>query len=191
MARSRYSTVAIALHWAIAALIIIDLAVGSVMESYPPGVRGVLVGSHATAGLTVLLLSVLRVLWRLRHSPPPLPADMPRWERSAAHLAHCLLYALMLAMPLIGWSILSAHPARPGHGIPLLGSLQMLPIGFISHWPAAFQKMMHDRFVRLHVIGAWLLFGLLLLHIAGALKHQLIDGHAELARMGLGRLRAH
>jgi cytochrome b561 len=188
---SRYSTVAIALHWAIAALIIFNLMLGSVMESFPRPIRFLLVGTHAIAGLLVLVLSVVRVLWRLTHRPPPLAADMTAWERTLAHAVHYALYLMMLVMPLIGWAILSAHPSRPGHGIPLLGPLELPPFGFISRWQDPFQKLMHDRFVGLHETGGWIMLGLLLLHVAGALKHQWIDKHAELARMGVGRVRPH
>jgi cytochrome b561 len=186
---SRYSTVAIALHWTIAALIIFNLILGSVMESFPRPVRFLLVGTHAIAGLLVLVLSVVRVLWRLTHPPPPLAPDMSAWERALAHAVHYALYLMMLVMPLIGWAILSAHPSRPGHGIPLLGPLELPPFGFISRWQDPFQKLMHDRFVGLHEAGGWIMLGLLLLHVAGALKHQWIDKHAELARMGVGRVR--
>jgi cytochrome b561 len=94
----------------------------------------------------------------------------------------------MLAMPLIGWAILSAHPARPGHGIGLVGPLQLPPIGFISRWQDPFQRAMHERFVGLHEAGAWIMLGLLL-HVVGALKHQWMDKHAELARRRIGRVR--
>ena len=180
---------AIALHWAIAALIIFDLILGSVMESFPQSIRFLLVRTHATAGLLVLLLSVLRVMWRITHRPPPFADHMPAWERLLAHLAHYALYGLMLVMPLIGLAILSAHPPRPGQGIALLGPLQVPPIGFISRWQDPFQKAMHERFVGTHSVGAWIILGLLLLHVAGALKHQWIDKHAELARMGIGHVR--
>jgi len=123
--------------------------------------RFVLVRTHATAGLLVLLLSVLRVVWRITHRPPPFADDMSAWERVLAHLAHYALYGLMLAMP----------------------------IGFISRWQDPFQKAMHERFVGAHSVGAWIILGLLLLHVAGALKHQWIDKHAELARMGVGHVR--
>jgi cytochrome b561 len=187
--RTRYSPVAIALHWSIAALIIFDLMLGSVMEGFAPPVRFWLVRTHATAGLLVLVLSVFRVVWRVTHRPPPFHHAMSAWERALAHLVHYALYAMMLAMPLIGWAILSAHPARTGHGIALLGPLQAPPIGFISRWQDPFQKAMHDRFVGVHSAGGWIIFGLLLLHVAGALKHQWVDKHAELARMGLGSVR--
>jgi cytochrome b561 len=184
--RTRYSSVAIALHWSIAALIIFNLILGSVMGGFAPATRFWLVRTHASAGFLVLLLSVLRVAWRVTHPPPPFPAGMSVWERALAHMVHYTLYGTMLAMPLIGWAILSAHPPRPGHGIALLGPLQGPPLGFISRWQDPFQKTMHDRLVEVHTVGGWLMFGLLLLHVGGALKHQWIDRQAELARMGLG-----
>ena len=193
--RLRYSSVAITLHWAIAALIIFNLMLGSVMESFPQSIRFLLVRTHAAAGFLVLLLSVLRVAWRITHRPPPFSSDMAAWERRLAHVAHYALYVMMLSMPLIGWAILSAHPAhpahpaRPGHGIELLGPLQVPPLGFISRWQDPYQKAMHDWFVGVHEAGGWITLGLLLLHVAGALKHQWIDKHAELARMGVGRVR--
>jgi cytochrome b561 len=170
-------------------LIIFDLILGSIMERFAPATRFLLVRTHATAGLLVLLLSVLRVLWRLTHRPPPFAADMTAWERTLAHAVHYALYLMMLVMPLIGWAILSAHAPRPGHGIALVGPLQLPPFGFVARWQDPFQKLMHDRFVGLHETGGWIMFGLLLLHVAGALKHQWIDKHAELARMGVGRVR--
>ena len=189
--RTRYSSVAIALHWSIAALIIFNLGLGSIMEGFAPATRLLLVRTHASAGFLVLALALLRVLWRMTHRPPPFPAGMAAWERALAHLVHFTLYGMMLVMPLIGWAILSAHPPRPGQGIALLGPLQWPPIGFISRWQDPFQKAMHDRFVEVHSVGGWIMFGLLLLHVGGALKHQWIDRHAELARMGLGSVRPH
>lgn len=186
----RYSTVAIWLHWSIALLIIANLLVGSVMESQPAPLKGTLVGLHAAAGLLVLLLSVLRVIWRLMNPPPPLSQSMAWWESLSAHVAHYALYILMIGMPLAGWAILSAHPIRPGGGVTLFANVKMPPLLFISRWQDPFQKTMHDRFVDIHYVGAWILFGVLLLHIAGALKHQFIDREPEFARMGIGSNRA-
>jgi cytochrome b561 len=99
---SRYSSLAIALHWAIAALIIFELILGSVTERFPPSIRFLLVRTHATGGVLVLVLSVVRVVWRLTHRRPPLSGDMSGWERALAHLVHYALYLAMPAMPLIG-----------------------------------------------------------------------------------------
>jgi cytochrome b561 len=183
----RYTSVAIALHWAIAVLIVFNLSLGFFMEGFPKPLKSVIVPLHISSGITVLALTVLRIIWRLSHRPPPLPLDMAPWERISAHAAHALLYVLMLAMTLTGWSIISAHPPNP-HGGPLVwGLLHLPPIMPISLLDEATQKAAHDRFVQLHSIGGWIFLGLLTLHVCGALKHQFFDRQPELARMGIGR----
>ena len=107
--RDRYTRVAIALHWAIATFIIFNLASGFFMEGWPPPMRMLALMLHASSGMTVLVLTVVRVAWRLLNEPPPYPADMKPLERHAAHFAHFFLYAAMVLMPLTGWAILSAH----------------------------------------------------------------------------------
>jgi len=186
----RYSTGAIVLHWAIAALIVFNLAIGLVMEGLQRPWKDVVVPLHISCGITILGLSVLRVLWRLTHRPPPLLPDMARWERAAAHTADALLYVLMLLMPVLGWSIISAHPHRPQGAAMIWGVLRLPAIAPISHLPEAPQKAAHEWFVDAHSVGGWILIGLLVLHVAGALKHQWYDRHTELARMGIGSSRA-
>jgi cytochrome b561 len=185
----RYTRVAIVLHWAIAALILFNLSVGFFMEGFAQPLRGTVVRLHVSSGITVLALTAVRVLWRLAHKPPPLPAGMKRWERSAAHLAHGFLYVLMMALPLTGWSIVSAHPPGPGVGARVWNLWLVPPIGPISHIDPAHQKLVHDRFVEFHSFLGWSMLALLVLHVAGALKHQFVDHQPELARMGLGRIR--
>jgi cytochrome b561 len=224
--RDRYTRVAILLHWAIAALIIFNLCVGFFMESWPPPIRFVALMLHASSGLTVLALTVARVLWRLVNDPPPYPAAMRAWERHAAHVAHFCLYVAMVLMPLTGWAILSAHSppgsrgaaleftlrpalppgvtagATPPKGMPsgppptlkLWGAVPMpaiAPIEAIGREPGgvAPQHQLHEEFVDWHSVGGYLLLGLLVLHVAGALKHQFIDRQSEFARMGIGRNR--
>jgi cytochrome b561 len=227
----RYTRVAIALHWAIAAFIIFNLATGFFMESWPTPVRLFALQLHLSSGLTVLALTVARVVWRLVNPPPPYPAGMKPWERHTAHFAHFLLYAAMVLMPLTGWAILSAHPppgspgaaaraaasrptpaaprvglklgaappvamsARPqGGGLMIWYVIPMpaiTPIEAVGEQPGGLppQHKLHEEFVSWHTVGGWLLLGLLFLHIAGALKHQMIDKHAEFARMGIGKSR--
>lgn len=233
----RYSRVAIILHWAIAVLIIYNLVSGFLIwdfakdfvRSTPPlYIIGLI--SHLSSGLTVLVLTVVRIAWRLLHEPPPYPAGMKTWERHTAHFAHFFLYAVMLLMPLTGWAILSANPApgsagaaarqaemaatmpagAPGPAGPPAGpppgvAMQAPRIWFVlMPMPAirpiqeigdeaegvAALKVLHDRFAEWHELGAWLTVFLLLLHVAGALKHQWLDRHPTLQRMGLGRRRA-
>jgi cytochrome b561 len=185
----RYTGVAIALHWTIAALIIFNLSLGFFMEGFSRPIKGIVVPLHVSSGITILALTSVRLVWRLTHKPPPLPADMPRWERSAAHLAHGSLYFLMLAMTIVGWSIVSCHPPNPNGG-PMLWGLFHLPVfSVFSNLAAGPQKSAHDSLVILHSIGGWTFICVLALHICGALKHQLFDGHDELARMGIARKR--
>jgi cytochrome b561 len=182
----RYTTVAIVLHWAIAALIVFNLAFGFFMEGFEPALKGIVVPLHISSGITVLGLSVVRLVWRLLHRPPPFSPDLTAWERIAAHAVHGALYFIMIAMPLTGWAIISAHPPRPGAGPVIWGLLHIPPISAVSHIDPTVQPAVHDRFVEIHSIGGWLTLGLLTLHVAAALKHQFYDRHAEFARMGIG-----
>lgn len=120
----RYTRVAILLHWAIAALILYNLASGLLQPLLP---RGFFV-FHISSGITILVLSLFRVVWRLTHRPPPL-VPMAPWERGLAHVVHFLLYAAMLVLPFSGWAMISASPpagsagaewarAHPAHGHP-------------------------------------------------------------------------
>lgn len=211
---TRYTRVAMVLHWAIAAFIVFNLGTGFFMEGWPLPVRFVAVMLHASSGLTVLALTVARVVWRLFNSPPPYPADMKPWERHTAHLAHFVLYAAMVLMPVTGWAILSAHapPGSPGAAVEfsqrpalppgvkpgppptlklwnLVPMPMITPIQVIGAEPGGVgpQHQLHDEFVDWHSVGGYLLLALLVLHVAGALKHQFIDHQPELDRMGVGR----
>jgi cytochrome b561 len=187
VSRNRYTSVAIALHWAIAAFIVFNLSLGFFMEGFPRPLKSMVVPLHISSGVTVLALTLLRILWRLTHRPPPLLPGIAPWERVAAHSAHALLYVLMLAMTLTGWSIISAHAPNP-HGGPMYwGLFHLPPIAPISQLEPTLQKSMHERFVLLHSIGAWIFLSLLTLHVGAALKHQWLDRHPELERMGIGR----
>jgi cytochrome b561 len=159
------------------------------MEGFAQPTKGLIVGLHVSSGITVLALTVIRILWRLTHRPPPFPPGLKRWEHWAAHVAHGFLYALMLFMTLTGWSIISAHPPNPNGIAIYLGSVHIPQISMVSHMAPDAQHVAHEDFVRLHSIGGWTFIGLLLLHVVGALKHQWLDRFPELSRMGLGRSR--
>lgn len=216
----RYTNVAIALHWAIALLILYNLTSGLLHDSLPPG----FFAFHVSSGITILALSVLRVVWRLTHRPPPFVAMAP-WERGLAHAVHFLLYAAMLLVPLSGWAMISAnppagspgaaaaaaaraakeaavHPAGDGKGGGMaprkrgptmiwgVVKLPMIaPVADIGRTPEGLprQHALHERIETAHVLGAYLLLALFLLHVAGALKHQFVDRQRELARMGIGK----
>ena len=114
--RSRYSRVAIILHWTIAGLIIFNLAIGFVMEGFPMPARFIAVLAHVSSGMTVLALSVVRLIWWMTHEPPPHLPSLKFWEHRLARAAHVALYVAMVGMPLTGWAIVSAHPRAGSAG---------------------------------------------------------------------------
>lgn len=158
----RYDTVAIALHWLIALLLLGQLALGWWMlgvPKQPPGVRAGWFNLHKSIGITLALLVLLRIAWRLAHRPPPLPAALPRWQRLASALNHGTLYACMVLMPLTGYlgSSFTKYPIRYfGIVLPHWG----------WDWPAAkaLTSTLHEAF-------AWTLMLLLALHLLAALWH--------------------
>lgn len=203
-----YTRVAAALHWTIAILIITNLAVAWWMEGLEEPYRTLVVRLHQSSGITVLILTVIRIGWRLTHRPPPLDVRLTPAERSAASVAHLAFYLAMLALPLSGWALISANPPRyekVSAGSPpatpkrpkyimLWGVLPLYPIAAIQSIAAepggiARQRVLHHRIVRAHGVMGYGLLALLVLHVAGALKHEFVDGHQQLSRMRLRRPR--
>jgi cytochrome b561 len=189
MSYTRYTKVAIALHWLIALGILFNLSIGYFMEGLSAHWRLVLVGLHSSSGMTVLALAIVRLFWRLSHRPPPFPPGMKAWERNMARIVHGFLYSLMLFMPITGWMFLSAHRPRPNGGVHVWGLVTVPHWEWISRLPEPYQKQFHDRWVGYHSIGSFVLLTLLVMHVLGALKHQYLDRQPEFARMGLGRSR--
>ena len=98
---TRYTRTAIVLHWLIAILILVNVALGWFGEDLPEAWVRPAIDTHKSIGITVLGLALMRLLWRFTHPAPPLPASYPRWEKVGAHLAHALLYVLILAIPVL------------------------------------------------------------------------------------------
>lgn len=177
-APSRYDAVAMTLHWLIAFAIISLLVIGKIMVDLPKDDpdKFLFYQSHKSMGLLVLVLSVLRILWRLTHTMPALPANMKRWEQLAAKAGHGLLYFMMIAIPLTGWAIVSTSTS----GIPTMWfglfevpNLPGLPVGGDAHEQA---EEMHELLGNLTIL-------LLIVHVAAALKHQFWDRDDVLKRM--------
>jgi cytochrome b561 len=183
---ARYTRTAIVLHWVIAALLVINVGLGLGAESLPDDWVRPAIDLHKSFGLTVLGLVLVRILWRLSHPAPPLPREYGRLERVAAHIAHGLLYGLILLLPISGWLHDSAFKDAAAHPLQLFWIVPWFRIGAIQDLPAAPKEVLHDQLFALHAWAGYALYALVALHIAAALKHQFVDRHAELQRMGLG-----
>ncbi|TGD98611.1 cytochrome b [Methylobacterium nonmethylotrophicum] len=180
-ASRRYTIVAIVLHWLIALGILALLALGLAMTRGPlsPMDRFAFYQWHKSIGLTVLVLMALRLAWRLFNPPPPLPEAMPTAERRAAGAAHLALYGLLLAMPLVGWAMVSASP----YNIPtvLYGAIPWPHLPVLPELPN--KAAVEGALKLVHSYGAWLLIALLLLHVGAALRHHLVLRDDTLWRM--------
>lgn len=166
------------LHWLMAAMILAMLFIGVGMVASVSERHEWLLRIHKPLGIAILLLAVVRLAVRLRHPPPPLPADLPMLQKLAAHASHWLLYALMIAMPLVGWAMLSAG----GYPVMLGASLRLPAI--LPASATAFAILRH-----LHGWLALLLFLTFLAHLGAALYHGLIRRDGVLASMLGGRRR--
>ena len=185
----RYTRVAAILHWLVAVLIIVNVALGLGADAFPDGLIRPVIDLHKSIGLTVLGLVLLRILWRLSHPPPPLPASYRPLERKGAHVAHLVLYALILVLPVSGWLHDSAFKDAAAHPLKLFWVIPWFRIGAVADLNPAAKEQAHTIFYALHVWSGYALYGLVALHIAGALKHEWLDRQSELARMAV-RLKA-
>jgi cytochrome b561 len=181
----RYTRTAVVLHWLVAVLMLVNVALGLSADSLAQRWVRPAIDLHKSIGITVLGLALLRLLWRFAHRPPSLPADYAVWERRASHAAHFLLYLLIFALPLSGWLHDSAWKDAATHPLRLFGMLPWPRIGWITALSPDLKEHLHALFGGWHVAFAYALYALLALHIAGALKHQFVDRHAELQRMSL------
>lgn len=169
----RYTATAITLHWLTALLVLVTFPLGVYMhELQLSPFKLQLLSYHKWIGVTIFLLTLWRLAWRVGHIPPPLPETIPLWQQRAAQGLHYLLYALLLIIPLSGWLMSSAK------GVPVvyLGLVQLPDL-------VGKDKALGDL---LHEVHEALNFGLLALvgmHVAAALKHHFIDMDATLLRM--------
>jgi len=184
----RYGRVAIALHWLIALGVLANIALGLYFADLPRSDpdKFLLTQTHKSIGLTVLVLSLLRVGWRLLHPIPPLPQSMPMILRIAARISHFLLYVLILVIPLSGWALVSSSPL----GLPTMyfGWFAWPQLPYLSELPRATKKIVSHQFGETHVLLAWSAIVLVPIHILAALYHQFIRHDEVLGRMlpGIG-----
>jgi cytochrome b561 len=180
-ASRRYHGFAIALHWILAIALVTLFILGHYMADLPFSPQRLkLYNWHKWAGVTILLLSAVRLAWRLTHRPPTLPQAvalaMPGWQMQAYHATHVAMYALFFIVPLVGW----AYSSAAGFPIVLFGVLPLPDLVAASEPLAKLIKPWHELFANT-------LAALVVLHVAAALKHHFIDKDGLLDRMRPGR----
>jgi cytochrome b561 len=174
---SRYTLPAIVLHWLLGLALLGMFGIGLYMTDLPISpLRLKLYNWHKWAGITVLTLSLLRLVWRLTHRPPALPDallhSMPSWQRVAHHATHHALYALFFMVPLVGW----AYSSASGFPIVVFGVLPLPDFVPVDKALAELIKPWHE-------ISALAMMALVVLHVAAAIKHQWLHKHRLIQRM--------
>jgi cytochrome b561 len=170
---AHYTAVAQALHWLIAALIVIQFTLAYMADDLPIGAHKLaLLARHKSFGMTVLMLAILRLLWRLGHAPPPLPSGMTPLERMLARGTHMAFYVLLFAMPLTGWLMSSAK----NYSVSWFG---------LFTWPNLIGKneTAFKLLLSTHETLSFVLFAIAILHIVAALKHHFWNKDDVLLRM--------
>ena len=173
-----YSTGSKWIHWLVALIVISMLAGSFFLDDVPEQYKGRAYMIHKSVGLTVLFLMILRLFWIRYRGKPALPVSVSAWERFLSHLVQYSLYVFVILMPLCGW-IMSVAANRT----PVFFGLFPVPIPGIAPNKALSQLMLQA-----HITIAWIIIALLVLHIAGALKHHFIDKDDVLRRMWRNRV---
>ncbi|MDP1961297.1 MAG: cytochrome b [Reyranella sp.] len=184
MTQARYSTVAIILHWAIAALLIWNVGLAWYANELEGAAKIGPLQLHKPIGITILLLTLVRIGWRFAKAPPPLSAHLKTWEKHLAKVVHVLFYVVLLALPLTGWAMVSASKLITVFPIDMFGLFHWPAISALSNLPTTELKETHELFEDAHhLLAKVIIYGLIPLHVLGALKHQFLDKDNELARM--------
>jgi len=172
----RWGWVSLALHWLTALMVLGLVVVGLLMQELPNSLtKFQIYALHKSFGITVLALTVMRLLWRMfAGAPPPVPG-MPRWQRLAAGLSHGALYLILLAMPLSGWLYHSASGAVPRQ----LEWFKLFPLPSLSER----DKAVADFALAMHEWLFLALAAIVTVHALAALKHHYVDRDRTLVRM--------
>jgi cytochrome b561 len=180
---TRYNALAMSLHWLIAILLITNIALAWYFNTLTGLPKIAPTQLHKSIGITILLFSLARLAWRFIAPPPPLPASVVGWERWAAGAVYVLFYVVMIGMPLTGWALSSASRLIHVYPITLFGLVPWPAIGPLTVLPAPQMHSAHAAFVIAHHLLAKLAYGLIVLHVAAALRHQFIRRDDVAARM--------
>lgn len=177
-APNRYNAVAAGLHWLIAILLFVQIYVGWTFGDMEGGAaRDLWFDWHKTLGLAILILSLVRLGWRVANPPPALPSGMPRWEKIAAGLSHFGFYVILIGLPLTGWAAISTGRASLTSDVTsLIGGLSLPLIPGLS-------RALHGPMEDIHGLLVKVTYALVILHVAAALKHQFFDKGRMAGRM--------
>lgn len=174
-AAARYSRGAIVLHWVIAILIMLNFLGAWQAEDLPKAEAMAIMAGHKAMGITILTLSVLRLIWRLAYRPPPLIESLKAWEAAVAKVTHFAFYFLTIAVPLAGWCMHSAGSG--GKPVSWFGLFD------IPALPVSADKPTTGMFHEMHEIFAFAMLLLIVLHVGAALKHQFLDHDGTMRRV--------
>jgi len=170
---ARWGGIAKTFHWLIVALIITQFVLMKLAHDLPVGGEKIeLYARHKSVGITILMLAILRLLWRWLNPVPALPDTLKPYERRLARFSHAALYTLLFVMPLTGWMMSSARnfPVSWFH-------LLQLPDLVSPNRP------LYDFLHETHETLAWILVAVATLHVLGALKHHFVYKDNVLRRM--------
>jgi cytochrome b561 len=174
----RYNNVAIVLHWIVAVLALVLIGLGLYMTDIPRGTpeRTFFYNLHKSIGVTTAVVVLIRLWWRAKNPPPPLPAGVPAWQVTASKLSHALLYLCLVLMPLSGFSASQFTK----YGVNYFGLFKIPPMGWED-------KVIYDFLQGIHGVTAALLITLVIVHVLAALKHLWIDRDNIFQRMLPGK----
>ncbi len=181
--QARYNAFGMTLHWLIALLLIGNIGLAWYFNTLNGLPKITPVQLHKSIGLTVLLLSLIRLGWRVVSPPPPLPAAVDAWARIAAGAVHVLFYVVMIGLPLTGWALSSASVIIRFKPIMLFGLVQWPAIALLAHLPGPEMKQAHEAFVTAHGLIAKLAYALIALHVAAAPRHLFLLRDGVMGRM--------
>lgn len=169
----RYSIGAMIFHWTIAVAVIVNWRIVENAESMDGEARGAMMADHKALGITILALTIGRLLWRWTHPVPPLPSDLSRWEAVLARSVHVIFYVLLIGLPLGAWLANS----MAGRDIDMFGLFTIPPLPVGEDTEAA------KSIFGLHATGGTIFIYLIALHVLGALKHTFFDRNGGIFRM--------
>jgi cytochrome b561 len=169
----RWGAVAQLFHWLIVLGIVAQFTLATLFDDLPAGAKKLtLLSRHKSIGITILMLALLRLLWRRANPTPALPPALKPWERSLAKLTHVLLYVLLFAVPVSGW---------------LMSSARGFPVSWFGLWQlpdlVPKDKPLYESLVTVHTALAWTLGVVAIVHLLAALKHHFVLKDDVLRRM--------